>query len=130
MFILMNLLFLSFLSGCSTHGPHPKERKLASKDYECKFTETIAGEKVDFVFIPDALKLMVTNSKSGLETIYLEEDNFVSGGFTYTQAKGKEVDWLLSKIEFISYTASPKVTVDFKRTPASKAVSISKSCTL
>lgn len=126
--VLVGLMMISFLTGCASHPQ--KERVVASKEFECRFSETVDGEKMDFVFTPDALKLSIAASKSGNEMLYLEEDNFVSGGFTYVQAKGKEKDWVLSKIEFISYAASPKVTLNFKRTPASKALSFSKECAL
>lgn len=125
---LVGLLMISFLAGCASHSE--KERVVASKEFECRFSETVNGEKLDFVFTPDALKLSIVAPKSGNELLYLEEDDFVSGGFTYVQAKGKEKDWVLSKIEFISYVPSPKVTLNFKRTPASKALSLSKECAL
>ncbi len=127
-FILANLVVIAALSGCSS--PQYKERVVASKEYECRFSDTLNGEKTDFVFTPDALKLSIAGARSGTETLYLEEDNFVSGGFTYVQAKGKEKDWILSQVEFISFSTEPKVTLNFKRTPASKALSISKKCEL
>lgn len=122
------LMVLALLSGCST-SPY-KERVVASKEFECRFSETINGEKTDFVFTPDALKLSIAAPKAGSEMIYLEEDNFVSGGFTYTQAKGKVNEWAVAKVEFISYAAKPKVTVNFNRTPASKKFTVTKDCAL
>lgn len=123
-FLTGNLVALVLLSGCSSFAPK-KERELASKEYECRFSETINGEKTDFVFVPDSLKLQI-----GSEVVFLEEDNFVTGGFTYVQAPKKASDWDVAKVEFISFSHNPKVTVDFKRTPASKKMTLSKFCTL
>lgn len=128
-FIASNLMALVLLGGCATTAPH-KERVVASKEYECRFSETIGGEKTDFVFNPNGLKLQIIAPKAGTEVVFLEEDNFISGGFTYAQAAKKATDWDVSKIEFLSFTTNPKVTVDFKRTPASKKMTVTKFCSL
>ena len=128
------------LSACSTMKPMPEEvavvapteeaRSVASKEYECSFIDMGDGEKSEFVFTPDSLKLKVTNAKYGTETLYLEEDNFVTGGFTYVQDASKNrSQWPVKKITFISFSTKPKVTVHFNRTPASdKPRSITKIC--
>ncbi|MBC7711719.1 MAG: hypothetical protein H7177_00170 [Rhizobacter sp.] len=128
--LALSVLVLGVLSSCSSYKNTEETRKLASKDYECSFKETIDGQKSSFVFTPDNLKLIVTNDKYGTETLFLEEDNFISGGFSYVQDKAsKGSQWPVKKIEFLSFTSSPKVTINFKRTPASaKEQTIVKYC--
>lgn len=127
-FYVANILTLMTLAGCSSWSSPKKERALASEEYQCHFSEMIGGEKAEFVFIPDALKLKIQTPSKGEEVIYLEEDNFIAGGFTYTQSPKKGQDWDVSKVEFVSFVASPKVSIKFARTPASKKLSVSKSC--
>ena len=124
------ILISTIFGGCSS----PKvviERETASKEFQCRFEEVVNGEKAQFVFSPDKLKLLISSSKMGEEVLMLEEDNFISGGFTYVAAKDKKLsDWSIKKIEFISFAERPSVMVDFSRTPASKAQVIAKNCSL
>ena len=130
---LINLITLGAFSSCSSLDKvdiKEEKRTVASRDYECTFTEIIDGQKSSFIFTPDNLKLVVTNEKFGSETLFLEEDNFISGGFTYIQDKKSKIgQWPVKKIEFISFSSAPKVTISFQRTPSSvKAKTFSKSC--
>lgn len=120
---------LVVLVGCSSTR-HTDKRGVASSEFQCKFEEVIDGEKAEFAFSPDSLKLSITTAKTGVEVVDLSEDNFISGGFTYVQDPKRKVnDWDLKKLEFVSFTATPNVKLDFKRTPASKAMVLAKNCT-
>jgi hypothetical protein len=127
---LLTIFLMSLLSSCSSINNLEEARKLASRDYECSFVETIDGQKSKFIFTPDNLKLSISSEKYGTETLLLEEDNFISGGFSYVQDKSaKESQWPVKKIEFISFSSTPKVIINFQRTPASsKEKSIVKFC--
>lgn len=118
------------LASCSSYEHKKEVRKVASKEFECSFSEMMDGKKTEFIFSPGSMKLSVTNEKFGNEVVFLEEDNFVEGGFSFVMNKNeKEMQWPVKKVEFISYAAKPKVTVDFVRTPASKAEkSITRFC--
>ena len=119
--LALSIFVMSVLASCSSHTIKDETRSVASKDYECSFAEVIDGQMSQFVFTPENLKLSITNDKLGTETLYLEEDNFISGGFSYVQDKAeKKGQWAVKKIEFLSFTNSPKVTIRFARSPASK----------
>lgn len=128
--LALSIFVMSVLTSCSSYTYKDEARTVASKDYECSFTEVIDGQMSQFVFTPENLKLSITNDKFGTETLYLEEDNFISGGFSYVQDKAeKKGQWPVKKIEFLSFTTSPKVTISFARTPASKKEkTITKLC--
>lgn len=122
-------LITLFVSSCATHKEFTDGRAVASKEYECHFEEVVNGELSKFVLSPDSMKLAVTSPKTGTEVIYLSVDNFVTGGFTYVRDLSKDTSsWDLKKIEFQTFSATPSVKVDFKRTPASKAQTIAKDC--
>lgn len=120
---------LSVLAGCSSTPSSWEKRSVASSEFQCKFEEVINGEKAMFAFSPDSLRLSITTPKTGVEIVDLSEDNFISGGFTYVQDPKRVVnDWDLKKLEFVSFSATPNVKLDFKRTPSSKSQTIAKNC--
>ena len=128
---LLPSLFLItlFVTSCATKTDHTDGRAVASKEYECHFEEVVNGELSKFILSPDSLKLAVTSPKLGTEVIYLSVDNFVTGGFTYVRDQRKDTSsWDLKKIEFQTFSATPSVKVDFKRTPSSTSHFISKDC--
>lgn len=126
--IVSMIALLSVLAGCSS-APYGEKRALASSEFQCRFDEMIDGEKAEFSFSPDSLKLSITTPKTGVEVVDLSEDNFISGGFTYVQDPKRKVnDWDVKKLEFISFSATPNVKLDFKRASASKAQTIAKNC--
>ncbi len=117
--LVLSALLMLAVSSCSSIQPKD-ERKVASKDFECNFSQMVDGKKTMFIFTPEALKLSLTNEK-GNEVIFLEEDNFLSGGFSYVMDKNqKSKEWPVKKVEFSSFAEKPTVTVSCKRTPASK----------
>lgn len=128
---LLPSLFLItlFVSSCATRPVDVDGRAVASQEYECHFQEMVDGEMSKFVLSPDSLKLAISSPKTGTEVIYLSADNFVSGGFTYVRDLARDTSsWDLKKIEFHTFSNTPSVKVDFKRTPASKAQLIAKDC--
>ena len=127
--VLSLMITLTVISGCSTKATKWEKRSVASSDFQCRFEEVIAGEKTQFSFTPDGLKLSISAPKTGVEIVDLSEENFIAGGFSYVQDPKRKVnDWDLKKLEFVSFTATPSVKLDFKRTPASKAETIEKKC--
>lgn len=128
--LLLSVLLMSVLTSCSSYQNKDEVRKVASKEFECAFTEMMDGKKTQFIFSPASMKLSVTNEKFGNEVVFLEEDNFISGGFSFVMdKKEKDGQWPVKKVEFISYAAKPKVTVNFVRTPASgQERTITKFC--
>lgn len=116
-YTILSVLLMSVLVSCSSQP----QRQFASKEYECSFKD----QDSKFVFTPESMKLRVND-----EVIALEEDNFIKGGFSYVQEKGvKNSQWPVKKIEFLSFSTTPMVTVSFKRTPASKSeVTFTKYC--
>ena len=123
------LITLTVFSGCSSTPVSWEKRSVASSDFQCRFEEVIAGEKTQFAFSPDGPKLSISTPKTGVEIVDLSEDNFIAGGFSYVQdSKRKVNDWDLKKLEFVSFTATPSVKLDFFRTPSSKAETIGKKC--
>lgn len=118
-FVLMTALASCSSNQYKTENP-VENRTVASKNFECSFSDVVDGIKTQFIFIPENLKLSMSNDQ-GQDVIALEEDNFLSGGFSYVMDKKEKVgQWSLKKIEFISYATQPKVTINFERTPASK----------
>lgn len=127
--IVSMIALLSALAGCSSVPQSGEKRTVASSEFQCRFDEMIDGEKTEFSFSPDSLKLSITSPKTGVEVVDLSEDNFIAGGFTYVQDPKRKVnDWDVKKLEFISFTATPNVKINFKRTPASKSQTIAKNC--
>jgi hypothetical protein len=129
------------LSSCSTetvtnifHGKSSGPdgtRQIASKEFQCSFNEVIDGKKINFIFNPENLLLTIFDDENNASTLTLLEDDFVSGGFTYSLDKDKSLteNWKFRKMDFISFTDSPKVVLQFLRTPASdKALKITKPC--
>jgi hypothetical protein len=129
------------LSSCSTetvtnkfHGKSSGPdgtRQIASKEFQCSFNEVIDGKKINFIFNPENLLLTIFDDENNASTLTLLEDDFVSGGFTYSLDKDKTLteNWKFRKMDFISFTDSPKVVLQFLRTPASdKALKITKPC--
>ena len=131
-FLILTLVFSAAVSSCSTYKNTEKnmeDRKVASIDFECSFSDMVDGKKTSFVFIPELLKLSMTNDKSS-DVVYLEQDNFLSGGFSFVMDKKQESkEWPVKKVEFISFAQKPKITVSFMRTPAGERQRvISKVC--
>lgn len=118
--LILSAVIMSVLAGCSSQPYKGEERAVASKNFECLFSDIVDGKKTQFVFTPENLKLSMMSDK-GSDVVILVEDNFIAGGFSYVMDKKEKAgQWPVKKVEFISYATKPKVTVNFMRTPASK----------
>ena len=103
------------LFGCSNISrKEEKVRDVASNLYQCKFEESINGQNAQFIFTPENLELSVESANSEMKMIKLREDNFITGGFSYIQEGDSHQDIKVEKIQFTSFTSSPRVSVDLK----------------
>ncbi|MBY0413096.1 MAG: hypothetical protein K2Q18_02970 [Bdellovibrionales bacterium] len=107
----IGLLTLASCASSMKSAPVSDDRLLASKNYECNFTSTLAGVKTTFSFVPERLELKV-----GRDTLYLQEHDIIAGGFAYVQGDEKiHSQWNVSKVEFYSLNDSPKISVKMQK---------------
>ena len=115
---------MSVVSSCSSYKPVKpviESRTVASADYVCSFKEGDLKMGTQYNFSPSKLNLAVVSEKYGSEVVYLEEDSFIKGGFSFVMdKKEKAKKWLVKKVNFVSFTSRPEVAVTFSRTPASQ----------
>ncbi len=125
--ILLTLIFVA--SGCSSPISRSKssigeDRKIANDNFKCSIKE----DKREYTFTPSLLKLEIKEGVSTVETIFLQENDLLSGGFSYIPDDNNRGKGDIKKIDFYSFVKSPSLSIEFKKRLGMKPLVLSALC--